>query len=99
MEFVCLLRDKLIPECHRVTDDNYIFRQDSAPSHCCRLAQQFLQANTPHFIHSDAWPLKNPELYILWTTMVWNALKERVYFQICVCWLQKTFLNTDEFKQ
>ena len=46
-------------------DDNYIVQQDSAPSHRCRLAQQFLQANTPHFIYSDAWPLNNPDLYPL----------------------------------
>src|SRR6218665_1691411 len=46
--YVGLLRDKLIPECRRLyPDDNYIFQQDSAPSHRCGLAQQFFQANTP----------------------------------------------------
>lgn len=29
-------------------------QQDSAPQHRCRLAQHFLQANTPDFIHIDA---------------------------------------------
>src|SRR6218665_2581722 len=61
--YVGLLRDKLIPECHRLyPDDNYIFQQDSAPSHHYRLAQQFLQANTPDFIHSDAWSPNSPDL-------------------------------------
>ena len=65
-------------------DDNYyIFQQDNAPSHLCRLAQQFLQANTPDFIHSDAWPPNSPDLNSL-DYYVWNDLKE------LVCWSQKT---------
>ena len=55
--YVGLLRDKLIHECHRLyPDDNYIFQQDSASSHRCRLAQKFPQANNPDFIPSDVWP-------------------------------------------
>src|SRR6218665_2810519 len=73
--YVGLLRDKLIPECRRLyPDDNYTFQQDSAPSHRCRLAQQFLQANTPDFMHSDAWPPNSPHLNPL-NYYVWNALK------------------------
>ena len=68
--YVGLLRDNLIPE-RRIglvrrlnPDDNqaYIFQQDSAPSYRCRLDQQFLQANIPDFIHSDAWPPNSPDL-------------------------------------
>ena len=81
------LRRRLYP------DDNYIFQQDSAPSHRCRLAQQFLQANTPDFIHSDAWPPNSPDLNPL-DYYVWNALKELVY-----AGRRKPFLNTDELKQ
>ena len=92
--YVGLLRDKLIPECRRLyPDDNYIFQQDSAPSHRCRLAQQFLEANTPDFIHSDAWPPNSPDLNPL-DYCVWNALKELVY-----AGRRKPFLNTDELKQ
>src|SRR6218665_1608951 len=92
--YVGLLRDKLIPECRRLyPDDNYIFQQDSAPSHRCRLAQQFLQANTPDFIHSDAWPPNSPDLNPL-DYYVWNALKELVY-----AGRRKPCLNTDELKQ
>ena len=66
--YVGLLRDKLIPECRRPRlnpDDNYIFQQDRAPSHRCRLAQKFLQAITSDFIHSDAWPPISPDLHPL----------------------------------
>src|SRR6218665_555679 len=76
-------------------DDNYIFQQDSAPSHRCRLAQKFLQANTPDFIHSDAFPPNSPYLNPL-DYYVWNALKELVY-----AGRRKPFINrlTDELKQ
>src|SRR6218665_1549186 len=76
-------------------DDNYVFQQDGAPSHQCRLAQQFLQANTPDFIHSDVWPPNSPDLNPL-DYYVWNALKELV----CAGG-RKPFLNrpTDELKQ
>src|SRR6218665_1473605 len=74
--YVGLLHDKLIPECRRLyPDDSYIFQQASAPSHRCRLAQQFLQANTPDFIHNDAWPPNSPDLNPL-DYYVWNALEE-----------------------
>src|SRR6218665_3744801 len=53
----CTMCRRLYPD-----DNNYIFQQDSAPSHRCRLAQQFLQANTPDFSHSDAWPPNSPDL-------------------------------------
>src|SRR6218665_1153239 len=89
-----LLRDKLIFEYRRFyPDDNCIFQQDSPPSHRCRLAQQFLQANTPDFIHSDAWPPNSPDLNPL-DYYVWNALKELVY-----AGRRKPFPNTDELKQ
>src|SRR6218665_3671548 len=80
--------------CRRLyPDDNYIFQQDRAPSHRCRLAQQFLQANTADFIHSDAWAPNSPDLNPL-DYYVWNALKELVY-----AGRRKPFLNTDELKQ
>ena len=92
--YVSLLRDKLIPECRRLyPDDNYIFQQDSAPSHRCRLAQQFLQENTPDFIHSDAWSPNSPDLNPL---DYYNMERPK---GACVCWSQKPFLNTDELKQ
>ena len=74
--FCTKLRRRLYPD----GDDNYIFQQDSAPSLRCRLAQQFLQANTPGFIHSDlsdTWPPNSPDLNPL-DYYVWNALKELV---------------------
>src|SRR6218665_3800187 len=82
-------------------DDNYIFQQDRAPLHRCRLVQQisavwfskFLQANTPDFIHSDAWPPNSLDLNPL-DYYVRNALKELVY-----AGRRKPFLNTDELKQ
>src|SRR6218665_1821373 len=57
------------------------------------VVQQFLRANTPDFIHSDAWPPNSPDLKPL-DYYVWNALKELVY-----AGRRKPFLNTDELKQ
>src|SRR6218665_2969134 len=54
---------------------------------------KFLQANTPDFIHSDAWPPNSLDLNPL-DYYVWNALKELVY-----AGRRKPFLNTDELKQ
>src|SRR6218665_3209315 len=87
---------KLIPECRRLYPvDNYIFQQDSAPSHRCRLAQQFLQSNTHDFIHRGAWPPNSPDLNSLdYYVHVWNALKELVYAR-----RRKPFLNTDELQK
>ena len=92
--YVGLLRDKLIPKCRKLyPEDNYTLQQDSAPSHRCRLAQQFIQTTTPHFIGSDDWPPNSPDLNPL-DYSVWNTLKELVY---AVC--QKPFSNIDELKQ
>src|SRR6218665_3924966 len=71
----------------------WCFQMTNAPSHRCRLAQQFLQANTSDFIHSDAWPPNSPDLNPL-DYYVWNALKELVY-----AGRRKPCLNTDELKQ
>src|SRR6218665_2039745 len=89
---------KLIPECRRLYPvDNYIFQQDSAPSHRCRLAQQFLQSNTPDFIHRGAWPPTSPDLNSLNYYVglhVWNALKEFLYAS-----RRNPFKNPDNLKK
>ena len=85
--------DRVVLTSRVCPDDNYIFQQDSGPSHRCRLAQQFLQANTPDFVHSDAWPPNSSDLNPL-DYYVWNALKELVY-----AGRREPSLNTDELKQ
>ena len=73
-----LLTNK-IPSVRRLyPDDDWIFVQDSAPSHRSNSTQQFLTEKTPSFVPADAWPLHSPDLNPL-DYHVWGELRERVY--------------------
>jgi len=48
------LKTSLLPECRRLYPDNdFVFTQDSAPSHRAKATQNFLRDNTPDFISSQ----------------------------------------------
>jgi len=53
--------------------EHWIFQQDSAPAHKCKLAQNWLQENVPEFIAHMDWPSGSPDLnpldYRLWTEL------------------------------
>lgn len=59
-------------------EDDWIFVQDSAPSHRSHSTQAFLMDETPSFIPADEWPPHSPDCNPL-DFFVWNALREEVY--------------------
>jgi len=53
----------VISECRRLHPDNdFVFMQDSAPSHRAKATQNFLQDNTVDFISSQEWTPHSPDL-------------------------------------
>jgi len=69
----------LLPECRRLYPDNdFIFLQDSAPSHRAKATQNFLRDNTLNFITSQEWTPHSPDLNPL-DYSVWDILQELVY--------------------
>lgn len=70
---------KLLPSVRKLYPGNeWIWVQDSAPSHSSHSTQAFLTANTPSFVPADAWPPHSPDLNPL-DYHVWSELRERVY--------------------
>ena len=77
--FIDLLKTSLLPECRRLYPDNdFVFMQDSAPSHRAKATQNFLRNNTPDFISSQEWTPHSPDLNSL-DYPVWDILQELVY--------------------
>ena len=69
----------LLPECRRLYPDNdFVFMQDSAPSHRTKATQNFLRDNTPDFISSQEWTPHSPDLNPL-DYSVWAISQELVY--------------------
>jgi len=72
------LKTSLLPECRRLYPDNdFVFMQDSAPSHHAKATQHFLRDNTPDFISSQEWTSQSPDLNPL-DYSVWDILQELV---------------------
>jgi len=59
-------------------DNDFVFLQDSAPSHRAKASQNFLRDNTPDFISSQEWTPHSPDLNPL-DYSVWDILQEPVY--------------------
>ena len=77
--YIDFLKTSLLPECRRLyPDNNFIFLQDSAPSHRAKATQNFLPDNTPDFITSQEWTPHSPDLNPL-DYSVWDILQELVY--------------------
>ena len=74
---------------------NWIFVQDSAPSHHSNLAQDFLQETlNSRFIKTHEWPPSSPDCNPL-NYYFWNKVKEKVYENR----LNKLFENERELKK
>ena len=77
--YIDFLKMSLLPECHRLyPDNNFVFMQDSAPSHSAKATQNFLRDNTSDFISSQEWTPHLPDLNLL-DYSVWDILQELVY--------------------
>jgi len=73
------LKTSLLSKCRRLYPDNdFVFMQDSAPSHRARATQNFLRDNTPDFISSQQRTPHSPDLNPL-DYSVWDILQEFVY--------------------
>jgi len=74
-----LLKPSLLPECRRLYPGNdFVFVQDSAPSHRAKVTQQFLRQNTPDFIAADEWVSYSPDLNPL-DYCIWDILQDLVH--------------------
>ena len=77
--YIKLINDSLLPDFRRLYPENdFVFQQDSAPSHASRVTQQHLQDVTPSFITKDEWPPQSPDCNPL-DYSIWNSLSEKVY--------------------
>ena len=79
--YIDFLKMSLLPECHRLYPDNdFVFMQDSAPSHSAKATQNFLRDNTSDFISSQEWTPHSPDLNQLGLDYsLWDILQELVY--------------------
>jgi len=77
--YIDFLKTSLLPECRRLYPDNdFVFMQDSAPSHHAKATQNFLRDSTPDIISSQEWTSHSPDLNPL-DYSVWDILQELVY--------------------
>jgi len=61
--YIDLLKTSLLPKCRQLYPGNdFVFIQDSVPSHCAKVTQQFLWQNTPDFIAADELASYSPDL-------------------------------------
>ena len=60
--YVNNLLPKLIEDCNNLSPNTFIFQQDGAPAHTSRLAQEWIEENSPDFINKDEWPPNSPDL-------------------------------------
>jgi len=58
-----LLSQQLLPVMRDVSDDFFIFQQDSKPAHRTRNTV-FLEQSTPAFIPPDLWPPNSTDLIV-----------------------------------
>lgn len=68
----------LVPEAAKLYPlGDWIFQQDSAPSHMAKDTQNLLKVHSPNFITSQEWPPSSPDLNPL-DYSVWGLLEARV---------------------
>ena len=84
-----LLKQGLLPDIRDITDEYFIFQQDSAPAHRARDTVALLETETPDFIPPTLWPPNSPDLnpvdYKIWSVMLTHA---REGLQISNMWCQ-----------
>ena len=90
------LEKELLPEVNRIMDNNtWIFIQDSAPSQCANIVQDFLKQKLgKSFIKHTEWPSSSPDCNHL-DYHFWNKKKEKVYEDR----FSQPFGNSNEFKK
>jgi hypothetical protein len=76
--YIGRLLPELIADCKDLLPTGFIFQQDGAPAHTARIAQDWLQANSPGFIEKDHWPPNSPDLNPL-DYHVWGAMLEKYH--------------------
>ena len=73
--YIDFLKTSLLPECRRLyPDSDFVFMQDSAPSHRAKATQNYLRDN----ISSQEWTSHSPDLNLL-DYSVYDILQELVY--------------------
>ena len=73
-----LLKEKLLPWIKKISGDNFIFQQDSAPAHRARDTIALLHRQMPDFISPDQWPPNSPDMNPV-DYKIWAVMQERVY--------------------
>ena len=73
-----LLSQQLLPAIRALSDEFFIFQQDSAPAHRAHDTIEMLRLNTPAFIPPTLWPPNSPDLNPV-DYKIWGVLQERVY--------------------
>ena len=76
--YVNNLLPKLIKDCNNLSPNTFIFQQDGAPAHTSRLAQEWIEENSPDFINKDEWPPNSPDLNPL-DYHVWGAMLQKYH--------------------
>jgi len=55
-----LLSQQMLDDIKRVTDDSFVFQQDSTPAHCAHSPVQLLQFKILDFLSPELHPTKQP---------------------------------------
>ena len=77
-----LLKQGLLPDIRDITDEYFIFQQDSAPAHRARDTVALLETETPDFIPPTLWP---PNIRVVHRCMVKNKVQARNQGTLSVC--------------
>src|SRR5678816_4755756 len=73
-----LLEQGLLQDIRNLTDEYFIFQQDSAPAHRARDTVALLETETPDFIPPTLWPPNSPDLNPV-DYKIWSVIQEKVY--------------------
>ena len=85
-----VLEQGLLPDIHRLSNDDFLFQQDGAPAHRSRHTVAYLRSNVPEFIEPENWPPNSPDLNPV-DYAVWGALQQMVY--------RRKISDTDQLKR
>ena len=79
-----LLSQQMLPAIRHVAGDNFVFQQDSAPTHRARDTIELLQRKTADFVSPELWSPNRPDLNPV-DYKIWGIMQKRVYeMQACV---------------
>jgi len=57
-----VLEQGLLPDIHRLSNDDFLFQQDGVPAHRSRHTAAYLCSNVAEFIEPENWPPNSPDL-------------------------------------